>query len=77
MNAANESLWVQLSSFPRAVWILFLGTFLNKFGTFVIPFLAIYLTGQGFSPSQIGLAIGTYGFGGLLASLAGGQLAHT
>jgi len=36
---ANESLVTTLRSFPRPVWILFAGVFLNKFGTFVVPFL--------------------------------------
>ena len=66
-----------LKTFPRPVWILFAGTFLNKFGTFVIPFLALYMTRLGFSTTQAGLAIGAYGVGLLAASTLGGHLADT
>ena len=60
---------------PRGAWVLFFGTFLNKFGTFVIPFLAIYMTGLGYSKPQAGLAIAAYGCGVLCASILGGYLA--
>lgn len=62
---------------PRPAWVLFFGTFLNRFGTFVIPFLALYLTRQGYSTTDAGLAIGAYGVGTLLASILGGHLADT
>jgi MFS family permease len=66
-----------LRSFPRPVWILCVGTFLNKFGTFVIPFLALYLTRQGFSLAAAGLAISAYGLGQLIACGIGGHLADS
>jgi MFS family permease len=74
---SNESLLTTLRSFPRAVWILFGGVFLNKFGTFVVPFLTLYLTRQGFTASDAGLAIGAYGLGRLGAAFIGGHLADT
>jgi MFS family permease len=67
----------QLRSLPRAAWILFFGTFLNKFGTFVIPFLALYMTRQGYSMADAGLAISAYGVGNLIAAVLGGHLADT
>ncbi|MDB6023552.1 MAG: Major facilitator transporter, partial [Pedosphaera sp.] len=67
----------KLKALPRPVWVLFFGTFLNKFGTFVIPFLALYLTSRGFSITQAGLAISAYGFGNFMASAVGGHLADT
>ncbi len=75
MNPTTNSLRENLRALPRGAWILFLGTFLNKFGTFVLPFLAIYMTGLGYTASQAGLAIGAYGVGTLGASLLGGYLA--
>ena len=42
-HSETETLWGLLRSFPRPVWVLFAGVFLNKFGTFVLPFLALYL----------------------------------
>jgi MFS family permease len=71
----TQSLRANLRALPRPVWILFFGTFLNKFGTFVLPFLAIYMTGLGYSAGQAGLAVGAYGIGTLMASLLGGYLA--
>ncbi|HYR29363.1 MAG TPA: MFS transporter [Thermoanaerobaculia bacterium] len=64
-----------LKNLPRPAWILFAGTFVNRFGTFVMPFLAIYLTRQGYSATQAGLAIGAYGGGHIAASMLGGHLA--
>ncbi|HYH10690.1 MAG TPA: MFS transporter [Thermoanaerobaculia bacterium] len=69
------SLLQNLRSLPRPTWILFGGTFINRFGTFVMPFLAIYMTKQGFSPTQAGLAVSCYGAGHILASMIGGHLA--
>jgi MFS family permease len=60
---------------PRPAWILFIGTFLNKFGTFVVPFLTLYLTSRGYTLGQAGLAVSAYGVGGLAASIVGGHLA--
>jgi MFS family permease len=74
---ARPGLIATLRSFPRPVWILCGGSFLNKFGTFVIPFLALYMTRRGFSPTEAGLAIGAYGIGNFLASILGGHLADT
>jgi MFS family permease len=64
-----------LRTLPRPVWILFGGTFINRFGTFVMPFLAIYMTKQGYSPTQAGLAVSSYGAGHIFASMIGGHLA--
>jgi MFS family permease len=66
-----------LRRFPRAVWILFLGTFINKFGTFVLPFLGLHVHRLGYSTSQAGCVLGAYGAGHLAASLAGGHFADT
>ena len=73
----RTGLYATLRTFPRPVWVLCSGAFLNKFGTFVIPFLALYMTGNGFSVAQAGFAVGAYGLGHFLASILGGQLADT
>jgi MFS family permease len=75
MNEQNASLRENLRALPRGAWILFFGTFLNKFGTFVVPFLAIYMTRLGYSTAQAGLPIAEYGIGTLGACLLGGTLA--
>src|SRR6267378_3527509 len=70
-----QSLRENIKALPPAAWILFGGTFINRFGTFVIPFLILYLTRIGYSSAQAGLAVGAYGVGTLIASSAGGHLA--
>lgn len=69
------SLLENLKSLPAPAWVLFGGTFINRFGTFVMPFLVIYLTKAGYTPAQAGLAISAYGIGHLIASMVGGYLA--
>lgn len=64
-----------LRALPPAAWILFGGTFINRFGTFVIPFLILYLTRIGFTSAQAGMAVGAYGLGHLIAASIGGHLA--
>jgi MFS family permease len=71
----KTNLRASLRALPPAAWILFFGTFLNKFGGFVVPFLALYLTSQGYSLASAGIAIGAYGVGNVFASLIGGHLA--
>ena len=69
------SLLSNLRGLPRPAWVLFGGTFVNRFGTFVMPFLAIYLTRQGYSATQAGFAMSMYGAGHIIASMLGGHLA--
>ena len=71
----HPTLLASLRALPRPAWIIFIGTFLNKFGTFVVPFLTLYLTSQGYSVTDAGIAVGAYGVGSLFASLLGGHLA--
>jgi MFS family permease len=74
-SSAPGSLIQNVRAMPREVWIIVAGTFINRFGTFVMPFLAIYLTRQGYGAAQAGIAISAYGAGHLGASLLGGHLA--
>jgi MFS family permease len=60
---------------PRAFWLLFTGTLINRIGGFVIPFLSLYLTAQqGISILQAGLIVSLFGAGSFMAQLAGGEL---
>src|SRR5690242_939511 len=74
-STQHSALLSALRGLPRPVWILFFGTFVNRFGTFVMPFLALYLTRRGFTPAQGGVAVAAYGGGHFAASLIGGHLA--
>ena len=68
MTAVEEqrpaTLLQDLRSLPRQYWILFSGTLVNRFGTFVIPFLVIYLTTRGYEGTIIGFTLGAFGAGG-------------
>ncbi|MEJ0088562.1 MAG: MFS transporter [Limisphaerales bacterium] len=77
LEKSEPSLIASLRALPPAAWILFFGMFLNKFGAFVVPFLALYLTRLGYTLADAGLAIGAYGVGNLIASFVGGHLADT
>jgi MFS family permease len=61
---------------PSTFWYLWGGTLINRLGSFVLIFLAIYLTQvRGFSQFEAGLVIGLWGAGGAAGTLAGGVLA--
>lgn len=64
-----------LRELPPTAWLLFAGTFVNRFGSFVIVFLVLYLKDQGYTTPQAGLAVSAYGLGSVGASLVGGYLA--
>lgn len=61
---------------PRAYWILWAGTFVNRLGGFVVPFLSLYLTEARRVPlPRVGLLVSLFGLGQLGAGPAGGWLA--
>ena len=62
-------------SLPGPAWVLFGGSLVNHMGIFVLPFVTLYLTKQGYSPTEAGVAVGIYGLGELAAQLPGGLLA--
>lgn len=74
-QATNNSLWSDLKSLPGPYWVLFSGTLINRFGHFVMPFLALYLQREGYAAWVTAIALGAYGAGGLVAGLLGGYCA--
>jgi MFS family permease len=65
-----------VSGLPSAYWHLWLGTLINRAGSFVIIYLAIYLTTvRGFQPSQAGLVMGLWAAGGAVGTVLGGMAA--
>ena len=75
MGLNRPTLRTSIRELPRAAWLLFGGTFISKFGSFVIVFLAVYVTRQGYSAAQAGFALSAYGFGALFSGPVGGSLA--
>ena len=60
---------------PPMYWFLWWGTLINRLGSFVVPFLALYLTSQrGISVSGAALVVSLFGAGSFLAQLVGGEL---
>ena len=73
MTTINQaSMWSELKALPNAYWVLFTGTLINRFGHFVMPFLALYLGQRDYAGWVAGVALGAYGLAGLIANLLGG-----
>jgi MFS family permease len=60
---------------PRTAWFLIVGAFINRFASFAVVFLVLYLTAHGVSATAAGVAVAFWGAGEVLASLVGGHLA--
>ena len=57
------------------VWWLALITLINRAGTMVIPFLALYLTEDlHFTLTDVGLVMTAFGLGSVIGSWLGGKL---
>jgi len=76
IGAVRERIVSIGAGLPRTYWVLWWGTLVNRAGTFVVPFLAVYLTqGRGFAPAAAGLVASLFGAGSAVASPLGGYLA--
>ena len=61
---------------PKLFWNLWLGTLINKAGTFVLPFLGIYLVARrGYSVVGAGAVVSLYGLGAIASGPVAGLLA--
>lgn len=64
-----------LKGLPRDMWTLFFTSLINRSGTMVLPFLALYLTKKiGVSPAEAGTALLVYGAAAFLAAPITGKL---
>ena len=67
--------WKGLQNLPRNMWILFFATLINRSGTMVLPFLAIYLTSEiKAGTEQAGIVLAVYGTGAFITSPFVGKL---
>lgn len=66
-----------MRTMPRALWVLTGGQFINRFGAFVFPFMALYLQERGLSLAEIAWVLGAISVGGTVAPFAGGYLADS
>src|SRR5215475_14533940 len=61
---------------PRTFWYLWVGALIDRLGTFVYTFLALYLTrARHFSVAPAGFVIALWGAGNFAAGPVGGYLA--
>jgi MFS family permease len=67
--------WKGLKGLPHDMWALFFTSLINRSGTMVIPFLALYLTKKiGTTPAEAGTALLVYGAAAFLAAPLTGKL---
>jgi len=67
--------WKGLKGLPHDMWALFFTSLINRSGTMVIPFLALYLTKKiGVSPTEAGAALLVYGAAAFIAAPLTGKL---
>lgn len=72
----RQAMRTLVGGLPRTYWVLWTGTLVNRLGSFVVPFLALYLTRErGYSVAQAGLVVSLHGAGTVLAGPLGGTLA--
>ena len=67
--------WHGVDALPRDVWILAFATLVNRMGTMVIPFMALYVTqALGYSAGRAGIVLALYGLGAIGAAPLAGRL---
>ncbi|MEP6599825.1 MAG: MFS transporter, partial [Actinomycetota bacterium] len=74
-DAAPGRLQRRVGDLPPAFWWLWLGTLVNRAGTFIQPFVILYLTGpRHLSVPAAGTVVTVWGVGSLLSQPIGGYL---
>lgn len=75
MKAATQEFIAAFRRLPAPFWVLAGGTFVNRFATFLIPFITLYMKRGGYSTSQMAVAVMAYGIGGFACGFIAGPLA--
>jgi MFS family permease len=72
----RDGLRAATGGLPRPFWFMWAGVLITRCGSFVLPFLALYLSqGLGLPLPRAGLVLALYGAGGAVAGPLGGYLA--
>ena len=75
LRAIAASYREAFAGLSRPVWLLSIASLINRAGTMVLPFLALYLTQErGFTTAGAGQILALYGLGAMAASFLGGWL---
>ncbi|MFJ2745132.1 MDR family MFS transporter [Streptomyces sp. NPDC087440] len=76
LAARRRAVRESVSGLPREFWWLWTSTLVNRLGSFVVTFMALYLTvGRGYSALYAGLVISLHGLGGVVSALGSGVMA--
>ncbi len=75
-DASLPTWGIPMRGLPRAFWLLWLGTIINRVGSFVVPFLALYLTHDRKLPvEEAGAIVAVFGAGTHAGGPIGGYFA--
>lgn len=75
MNRVLEAYRRAYSGLPKSIWLLSFVAFVNRCGTMVLPFLALYISVElGASTIQAGFVISLWGVGAVGGGLLGGWI---
>ncbi|GII21354.1 MFS transporter [Planosporangium mesophilum] len=75
MERLGRALRHTADGLPGQFWAIWTATLINRAGSFVVLFLAFYLTAERhFSPATAGAVVGLYGAGGAVGVTIGGYL---
>ena len=75
MALSDFNPWRGLGRLPPAVKAICAAGMINRAGTMVLPYIAVWLIeSRGFTAGESGFAATCYGVGGLLAAPLGGRL---
>ena len=67
--------WKGIKDLPHNIWLVSIVTLINRTGTMVLPFLALYITSiLDRDPTDAGLVIAFYGIGALITAPFAGKL---
>lgn len=72
---AGNAARAERAALPRVVWVLAAGSFVNSCGSFVVPFLVLYLVHRGYGSGLAAWAVSCYAAGKIAAGPAGGLAA--
>jgi MFS family permease len=74
-RGVRQLLGGRLGGLPRTFWWVWLGTLINRAGTFIEPFFVLYLTGpRGISIQTTGVVLTVWGLGSAISQPIGGFL---
>ena len=75
MKSETTALFAAFRRLPAPFWVLAGGTFVNRFATFLIPFITLYMKRGGFDESDMAWAVMSYAIGGFGCGFIAGPMA--